>query len=108
MKIYKAVFESLSTERKVETNFRSCAGFRMPGWWDYPRAPAAGVRKAPRHEIAGCGRQQCRGCYGDLATSSGAPVMRRSGSETGFARSAERRLKDDRAAGILCDEILCV
>jgi hypothetical protein len=29
-------------------------GFRMPGWWDYPRAPAAGVRKAPRHEIAGC------------------------------------------------------
>ena len=39
----------------------------MPGWWDYPRAPVAGVRKAPRHEIAGCGRQQCRGCYGELA-----------------------------------------
>jgi hypothetical protein len=59
--------------------------FRMPGWRDYPRAPVAGVRKAPRHEIAGRGRQQCRGCYGDLATSSGAPVMTRSGSETRFA-----------------------
>jgi hypothetical protein len=32
--------------------------FRTPGWRDYPRAPVAGVRKAPRHEIAGCGRQQ--------------------------------------------------
>jgi hypothetical protein len=48
----------------------------MPGWRDYPRVPVAGVRKAPRHEIAGCGRQQCRGGYGDLATSSGAPVIR--------------------------------
>ena len=66
-------------------HFRLCAGFRMPGWRDYPRASVAGVRKAPRHEIAGCGRQQYRGCYGDLATSSGAPVMTRSGSETRFA-----------------------
>jgi hypothetical protein len=36
-------------------NVRSCAGFRMPGWRDHPRAPVAGVRKAPRHEIAGSG-----------------------------------------------------
>jgi hypothetical protein len=29
-----------------------CAGFRTPACRDYPRALAAGVRKAPRHEIA--------------------------------------------------------
>ena len=68
--------------------------------------PVAGVRKAPRHEIAECGRQQCRGCYGDLATNSGAPVMRRSSSETRFATQAERRLKHDRAAGVLSAEVL--
>lgn len=32
-----------------------CAGFRTPECRDHPRARAAGVRKAPRHEIAGCG-----------------------------------------------------
>ena len=42
----------------------------MPGWRDYPRAPVAGVRKAPRHEIAGCGRQQCRGYYGDYMSGA--------------------------------------
>jgi len=34
--------------------------------------------------------------------------MTRSSSETGFAASAERRLKHDRAAGDLSDEILCL
>src|SRR5213078_1796711 len=34
---------------------RLCAGFRTPECQDHPRALAAGVRKAPRHEIAGCG-----------------------------------------------------
>jgi len=29
-----------------------CAGFRTPECRDHPRALAAGVRKAPRHEIA--------------------------------------------------------
>ena len=32
-----------------------CAGFRTPECQDHPRAAAASVRKAPRHEIAGCG-----------------------------------------------------
>ena len=27
----------------------------MPAWRDYRHAPTAGVRKAPRHEVAGCG-----------------------------------------------------
>ena len=34
---------------------RCCAGFRTPECQNYPRAAAASVRKAPRHEIAGCG-----------------------------------------------------
>src|ERR1700720_3962343 len=47
---------------------RFCAGFRTPATTSYPRAPEAGVRKAPRHEIAG-GRlgRPCRVLsYGDL------------------------------------------
>src|SRR6202048_4410583 len=32
-----------------------CAGFRMPGCRDHRCARRAGVRKAPRQEIAGCG-----------------------------------------------------
>jgi len=43
------------------------AGFWTPECRDYPRALAAGVQKAPRHEIAGRMEGQCRGCYGDLA-----------------------------------------
>src|SRR5258707_15242464 len=35
--------------------FRFCAGFRTPGCGDHPHARTAGVRKASRHEIAGCG-----------------------------------------------------
>ncbi len=33
-------------------DFRNCAGFRTPAMTGSPRADAAGVRKAPRHEIA--------------------------------------------------------
>jgi hypothetical protein len=35
-------------------HFRLCAGFRMPACRDHPDARTAGVRKAPRQEIAGC------------------------------------------------------
>src|SRR5438105_14263754 len=34
-------------------NSRFCAGFRTPATMTQPHALAAGVRKAPRHEIAG-------------------------------------------------------
>ena len=37
------------------TSDRFCAGFRMPACRDHPHARTAGVREAPRHEIAGCG-----------------------------------------------------
>src|SRR6476469_7451425 len=36
-------------------NVAFCAGFRMPACRDHPHARRAGVRKAPRQEIAGCG-----------------------------------------------------
>src|SRR5260370_27602529 len=35
--------------------------FSDAGMTSYPRAAAAGVRKAPRHEIAGIGHRRCRG-----------------------------------------------
>src|SRR5216684_8701275 len=41
--------------KSLVSNFRFCAGFRMPACRDHPHARTAGVRKAPRHEIAGCG-----------------------------------------------------
>src|SRR5215469_9035169 len=34
-------------------DFCSCAGFRMPGSREPPHDEVAGVRKAPRHEVAG-------------------------------------------------------
>jgi hypothetical protein len=37
----------------IAADFRFCAGFRPPGRLTYPRAEAAGGRKAPRHEVAG-------------------------------------------------------
>ena len=37
----------------VHAKVRSCAGFRTPAVTSPQRARAAGVRKAPRHEIAG-------------------------------------------------------
>ena len=37
---------------KVQRHDGFCAGFRTPACRTYPRARAAGVRKAPRHEIA--------------------------------------------------------
>ena len=48
----------MNTMRRPRTipaiDFRLCAGFRTPECKDHPRALAAGVRKAPRQEIAGC------------------------------------------------------
>ena len=35
------------------SDFVRCGGFRMPACTNYPRAPTTGVRKAPRHEVAG-------------------------------------------------------
>ena len=37
---------------------------------DYPRTRDAGVRKAPKHEVAGeWGTRRCRGRYGDLTSA---------------------------------------
>src|SRR5215813_11351518 len=54
----------------LDTN-RPIQGFWTPECRHYPRALVAGVRKAPRHEIAGRVEGQRRGCYGDFAAGSG-------------------------------------
>src|SRR4029077_115215 len=48
-------FRSPLTELPSVIDVAYCAGFRMPGCRDHPHARRAGVRKAPRQEIAGCG-----------------------------------------------------
>ena len=42
-------------ERPMCSGVRCCAGFRTPASQAYPRGVTTGVRKAPRHEIAGRG-----------------------------------------------------
>jgi hypothetical protein len=56
-------------------HFRNCAGFRTPESRDPPHDEVTGVRKTPRHEIAGWGRQWCRGRYGDFADGSDLRVV---------------------------------
>jgi hypothetical protein len=46
--------------------------------------PASEKRQGTKSRDVGGG--SAAGCYGDLATRSGAPVMTRSGSETHFAK----------------------
>jgi hypothetical protein len=46
---------SITRRDEEGTNVRSCVGFRTPASQAYPRGVTAGVRKAPRHEIAGRG-----------------------------------------------------
>src|SRR6476646_195857 len=54
-RIRRANHRRLRPSEILPADFRCCAGFRMPAWRDHPHAGRAGVRKAPRHEIAGCG-----------------------------------------------------
>ena len=65
-------------------NRRFCAGFRTPAALSSPRAPPAGVRKAPRHEIASGGSgpsvPQERGAANGYADLGAGPDSRRSAS----------------------------
>ena len=59
--------------------FRFCAGFWTPASMNDPHAQLAGVRKAPRHEVAGCWALASSERYGDLmsAPNSSAAAGRR-------------------------------
>jgi hypothetical protein len=70
-----------------------------------PRAPAAGVRKAPRHEIAGWERRRCRN-YGDFAAGSGVDVVGRGGNAGTLATRHVRELDCERVTGRPCNAIL--
>ena len=52
---WPAIRKQVSDNDIGRADVRLCAGFRTPECQDHPRAAAASVRKAPRHEIAGCG-----------------------------------------------------
>ena len=73
----------------------------------YPRAPAAGGRKAPRHEIAWGGGAAG---YGDFSAGSGVRVKERDGGAIDLASWHEPDGEGERAAGVaagvLHDEIL--
>src|ERR1019366_8342089 len=49
------IWAFLVAQEELMAHDRFCAGFRTPGMMSQPRAPVAGVREAPRHEIAGSG-----------------------------------------------------
>src|SRR5262249_25655298 len=60
-----------------------------------PRAPAAGVRKAPRHEIAVGERRRCSN-YGDFAAGSGVDAVERGGNVGTFVTRHVRELNCER------------
>ena len=70
-----------------------------------PRALAAGVRKAPRQEIAVGDRRRCRN-YGDFVAGSGVDVVERGGEMGNFATRHVRELSCERVTDRLCNAIL--
>ena len=64
--IYYHLHPAVDLNRLALVQVWICAGFRSPGLRDYPHAPAAGDRKAPRHEVAGSWALAGSERYGDL------------------------------------------
>jgi hypothetical protein len=75
-------------------------------WQDHRRTREAGVRKAPRHEIAGeWGARRCSGRYGDLASARVLELSRdlRSGRlASKLGRGCCRERADCRLLGKIC------
>jgi len=68
----------------------TCQGLRTPATTTLPRAPTAGVGKAPMDEIARGGRRRCGGLYERLI---GAPtLMRTDGTSRGEIDGAFKRV----------------
>ena len=79
--------------------------FSAAGMTASPRAPRAGGRKAPKHEIAGWERRWCRD-YGDFAAGSGVDVVERGGNVGNFATRHVPELDCERVTDRLCKAIL--
>src|SRR5260370_42580131 len=93
------------TQLRIRTGF-SCAGFRTPAVTKPPHARAAGVRKAPRHEIAGrWGPVGAAGLYGDLAARSGWARLDRSVRSNRLAAQDGCRWRTERAQRALPDRV---
>jgi hypothetical protein len=71
------------------------------------RAEAAGGRKAPRQEIAGVEAGTGLRRYGDLSVGSILGVVDAVVGARRFAGSVPCALRDDGAAGVLRDEVMC-
>src|SRR5260370_19227077 len=83
-----------------------CAGFRTPAVTKPPHARAAGVRKAPRHEIAGrWGPVGAAGLYGDLAAWSGWARLDRTVRSNRLAAQDGCRWRTERAQRALPDRV---
>jgi hypothetical protein len=79
-----------------------------PGMTAYPHAEAAGVRKAPRHEIAAGDRVwRCRGRYGDFDAGSGAYVTRSVGSAFNLSKTEGSGLGSAGTPGTFCGAGKC-
>ena len=100
-----SVLEGQADVVQAPADVAFCAGFRMPGCRDHPHARRAGVRKAPRQEIAGWERRWCRN-YGDFAAGSGVDVVERGGNVGNFATRPVRELNCERVTDRLCKAIL--
>src|SRR5436190_8821971 len=55
----------LLSVHSLVADFRNCAGFSDAGMTMPTTRTVAGVREAPRHEIAGSGHRRCGVRYGD-------------------------------------------
>jgi len=79
------------------TGVCNCAGFRSPGLRDYPHAPAAGDRKAPRHGVAGSGALAGSEPYGDFDISADLVCGREAdtpSASVGMGREAATRIAE--------------
>jgi hypothetical protein len=96
----------LDYQKRKAFNGRLCVGFRKPApTMPTTRSGAAGVRKAPRHEIAVGERRRCRN-YGDFAAGSGVDVVERGGKVGNFATRRVRELNCERVTDRLRNAIL--
>src|SRR5215471_12243789 len=86
---------TLSGEKALLACFAKAAG----------AGETAGVRKAPRHEIAVGDRRRCRN-YGDFVAGSGVDVVERGGEMGNFATRHVRELNCERVTDRLCNAIL--
>ena len=95
----------LTPAAPIRSRCRLLCRFSAAGMTVYPRAPRAGGRKAPRHEIAGWERRWRRN-YGDFAAGSDFEVGEGGGNVGNVATRHGTELSCERVTDRLCNAIL--